>query len=327
MINKKKYFIITFGVLVSIIFVGAFIRPHKTLNNSTIVTESNQLSSNTSSVNIETSSTKEESKDVKNAEIINYTVKAGDTVKTIADLYGVNTTTIAVSNGISENTALKEGQALRFPSVNGVLYKVNNNETLWDIALVYNKNVNELIKVNSLENPNKLKLNQELFIPDANKLLKVKDNSDNRLLAKTETPQKTLSRGGSISSAIKASSTKVAWPLRGSITSPFGIRSRDNHTGIDISASIGTPIKAASNGKVVYAGWQDGYGNLLIIQASSGLQTYYAHTSKILVNLGRTVSEGQVVAEVGMSGRTTGPHLHFEVRKNGSPVNPLNYLR
>lgn len=251
MISKRKYFIITWGVLVSIISIAPFVRPHQVLNNSTVVVESNKVE--------------------------------------------------------GENTNIQ-------------------SETPSDIAVVYSKDADEFIVVNSLQDSNKLRSNQELSISDAKEPLTVKDNNDNKPVVKAEGTQKPLSRGGSISNVIKASSTKMEWPLRGSITSPFGVRARDNHPGIDIAASIGTPIKAASDGKVVFAGWQDGYGNLLIIQASSGLQTYYAHTSKILVNEGQTVSTGQVVAKVGMTGRTTGPHLHFEVRKNGNPVNPLSYL-
>lgn len=323
MIKKRIYFILTWGVLVSIISVGPFVRPKQVLTNNTIVTESNLLVSENVKIMSETNSVKKELDNADKPEVINYIVKAGDTVGSISRLYGVNTKTIAISNGISENANLTQGQSLKFPSVDGIIYKVNNSETLWDIAVAYKKDVDDLITVNSLKDPNKLKLNQEIIIPDADKLLVVNDNN---LIAKTETNQNQLSRGGSISSVIKASSTKVAWPLRGSITSPFGKRSRDNHPGIDIAAPTGTNIKAASNGKVIFAGWQDGYGKLLIIQASSGLQTYYAHTSEILVKVGQTVSSGQVVAKVGMTGETTGPHLHFEVRKNGNPVNPMNYL-
>lgn len=323
MIKKRIYFIITWGALVSIISVGPFVRPHQVLNNSTIVAESNKAVGENYRIKSETNSVEKESDSAEQPEVINYIVKAGDTVGSISGLYGVSTKTVALSNGISENADLSQGQTLKFPSVDGILYKVNNSETLWDIAVAYKKDVDELIAVNLLQDPNKLKLNQEIIIPDADKLLVVKDNN---LIAKAETKQKTLSRGGSISSVIKAFSTKVAWPLRGSITSPFGKRSRDNHPGIDIAAPTGTTIQAASDGRVIFAGWQDGYGKLLIIQGSSELQTYYAHTSEILVKVGQTVSSGQVVAKVGMTGETTGPHLHFEVRKKGNPVDPMNYL-
>jgi murein DD-endopeptidase MepM/ murein hydrolase activator NlpD len=98
------------------------------------------------------------------------------------------------------------------------------------------------------------------------------------------------------------------------------------HTGIDISAHSGTPIKAAAGGEVVFAGWWGGYGNVVIIDHGGGISTLYAHCSAIYVRKGQSVSQGEVIAAVGSTGLSTGPHLHFEVRKNGKPVDPLGYL-
>lgn len=116
-------------------------------------------------------------------------------------------------------------------------------------------------------------------------------------------------------------------PTHGTITSRFGIRSRDNHKGIDVAAPKGTPIKAASSGTVVHSGnLNDGYGNYIILSHGNGIKTYYAHCSSLLVKKGEKVSQGQVIAKVGSTGISTGNHLHFEIRINGVAQNPQNYL-
>jgi murein DD-endopeptidase MepM/ murein hydrolase activator NlpD len=116
------------------------------------------------------------------------------------------------------------------------------------------------------------------------------------------------------------------WPVSGPVVSPFGMRWGRMHEGIDIAAAEGTPIHAAASGRVVFAGWMDGYGNLVAIDHGGGLSTAYAHQSSIAAGLGQTVSQGQTIGYVGCTGHCFGPHLHFEVRVNGTPVDPLGYL-
>jgi murein DD-endopeptidase MepM/ murein hydrolase activator NlpD len=116
------------------------------------------------------------------------------------------------------------------------------------------------------------------------------------------------------------------WPVNGPVTSPFGWRWGRMHEGIDIGAGYGTPIRAAASGRVVYAGWMSGYGNLVAIDHGGGVSTAYGHQSSIAVGVGQVVSQGQTVGYVGCTGHCFGPHLHFEVRINGSPVDPLGYL-
>lgn len=110
------------------------------------------------------------------------------------------------------------------------------------------------------------------------------------------------------------------------ITSRFGSRGGGYHTGLDIATSTGTPIHAVADGKVIQAGWQGSYGNLVIIDHGNGVQTYYAHCSSIYVSVGDTVETGDTIAAVGSTGNSTGPHLHLEVRVNGEIKNPQNYL-
>ena len=116
-------------------------------------------------------------------------------------------------------------------------------------------------------------------------------------------------------------------PVQGMLTSGFGVRRRDNHKGLDIANSMGTPIRAAASGTVTYAQYNSGgYGNLVIISHGNGVQTYYGHCSKLYVKAGQTVSQGEVISAMGSTGISTGSHLHWEVRINGVAQNPRNYL-
>jgi murein DD-endopeptidase MepM/ murein hydrolase activator NlpD len=118
----------------------------------------------------------------------------------------------------------------------------------------------------------------------------------------------------------------LIWPVRGRITSGFGMRWGRMHTGIDIAAGSGTAIHAARGGTVIASGWQGGYGNVVIVSHGGGMSTLYAHQSRRAASDGQRVSQGDVIGYVGSTGHSTGPHLHFEVRIGGSPVNPRRYL-
>ncbi len=126
--------------------------------------------------------------------------------------------------------------------------------------------------------------------------------------------------------AVTPSSAGLIWPVNGPITSPFGMRWGRLHPGIDIGVPTGTPIHAAAAGKVIYCGWETGYGNLVVLDNGNNLATAYAHQSAIAVTCGETVTQGQVIGYSGCTGECTGPHVHFEVRINGNPVDPLGYL-
>ena len=130
----------------------------------------------------------------------------------------------------------------------------------------------------------------------------------------------------SSSSTEAPSGSGFIWPVSAPITSPFGMRWGTLHPGIDLGASYGTPIHAAGSGTVVWCGWMSGYGNLVMIDHHNGLATAYGHQSRIAVGCNQEVAQGQVIGYVGSTGFSTGPHLHFEVRLNGTPVDPLGYL-
>jgi murein DD-endopeptidase MepM/ murein hydrolase activator NlpD len=122
------------------------------------------------------------------------------------------------------------------------------------------------------------------------------------------------------------SASGLIWPCDGVVVSGFGLRWGQMHEGIDIGCAFGTPNRAAAAGTVIHAGWLGGYGNLVVVDHGNGLSTAYAHASSIVVGVGQTVAQGQTVSLVGSTGNSSGPHLHFEVRVNGTAVDPLSYL-
>jgi murein DD-endopeptidase MepM/ murein hydrolase activator NlpD len=122
------------------------------------------------------------------------------------------------------------------------------------------------------------------------------------------------------------SAAGLVWPCDGVVVSGFGMRWGRMHEGIDIGCAYGTPNRAAAAGTVIYSGWLGGYGNLVVVDHGNGLSTAYAHASTLLVGVGQTVAQGETVSLVGSTGNSSGPHLHFEVRVNGSAVDPLFYL-
>ena len=125
----------------------------------------------------------------------------------------------------------------------------------------------------------------------------------------------------------KISRIPYGWPTTGIVSSPFGPRKRDFHKGIDIANNTGTNVWATSGGYVDYEGTMRGYGNIVIINHGNGYKTWYAHLSAIYVRAGQRVEEGQTIARMGSSGEATGPHLHYEVRYLGHPLNPNRFLK
>jgi murein DD-endopeptidase MepM/ murein hydrolase activator NlpD len=149
---------------------------------------------------------------------------------------------------------------------------------------------------------------------------------DARIRARLAAAQAASASVPSASADTTPSAHGLIWPVNGPVTSPFGYRWGRLHAGIDIGVGYGTPIHAAASGTVVLAGWTGGYGNYTCIDHGGGLATCYAHQSSYAVSAGAHVSQGQVIGYVGSTGHSFGAHLHFEVRINGTPVDPLGYL-
>ena len=158
--------------------------------------------------------------------------------------------------------------------------------------------------------------------------MNVDTSIDKQALTKNKKKRnKKLNKKETLNKNIKAITGFLIWPVKGQLTSRFGNRSGQHHDGIDIGARKGTQVVAAAGGKIMFSGWGPaGYGLMLIIKHKSNLTTVYAHNAYIHVHKNQMVKQGQRIASVGSTGRSTGPHLHFEVRNDSNPMNPLNYL-
>lgn len=207
------------------------------------------------------------------------------------------------------------------PDLVGVVHVVKRGETVYRIARSYGIPVRELMEVNDLRDPRQLEVGMELFVPGATRTVEVPPAAPGAPPEPEVVPPEPSidGRGGATAGSLR-------WPVQGVLYSRYGVRQGQRHDGIDIAAPEGTTIGAAASGSVIYTGEQSGYGSIVILKHPGGLLTLYAHASSILVHQGDRVVAGQPIARVGRSGRTTGPHLHFEVRDGTRPRNPLFYL-
>lgn len=258
---------------------------------------------------------------------VTYTVSKGDSLLKIAHRFNTTVAQLQNDNGLN-GTFLKVGQEIRInpdkklfrvvkaenarpeaAPVKVVEHKIENGESLSLVARKYKTTVGAIVAENNMSNT-VVMAGQTIKVP-ANQVRDFK-----------------VTQG-------RSEVTRASWkmPVRGRLSDKYGwrnhpvYRKRLFHAGIDIAAPKGAPIAAAANGKVIYAGRRSGYGNLVIVSHASGMSTRYAHCSSILVKKGQTVRAGQLLARVGATGVATGNHLHFEVRKNGKPQNPLTFLK
>lgn len=245
-----------------------------------------------------------------------YVVKDGDSLWTIANKFDLDLDTIIGSNRISNINHLKLGTVLRIPNQDGIFIKVAKNDTVAKLADKHGSYKQAVYVANMMSDETQLKIGSEIFLPGA------------KVAAVIASAGRTSAR-----TTVTTSSRKFRWPVMGKISSVFGWRRspfgrrRVFHSGLDIRAPRGRGIVAAGDGRVVHSGWMGGYGRTIVISHPGGMSTLYGHCSSLLVRNGATVRSGQQIARVGSTGRSTGNHLHFEVRKNGTPQNPLRYLR
>jgi len=197
-----------------------------------------------------------------------------------------------------------------------VYHRVRAGENLYRISKAYGVPAKQLAAVNHLADPSRLEVGQRLRIPGARRELPVD----------VITPRSANAGPPGRVPLGKANGT-FAWPVvGGTVTSSFGQRGRSHHDGIDISAPVGAPVHAAQDGEVIYSDQLRGYGNVIIVRHSQGLATVYAHNQRNGVREGQAVHRGDVIANVGDSGRTSGANLHFEVRQDNIARDPLYFL-
>lgn len=195
----------------------------------------------------------------------------------------------------------------------GILHVVKPGENLFRIGQAYGVSSGELARVNGIRDTRKLRIGQKLFIPAATRSMPVEAVSPSAIPDRSA-PQR------------PPAEEAFLWPVNGTVNSRFGPRGSSFHDGLDIAAPEGTPIRAVEHGEVIYSDRLRGYGNTVIIRHAGGIVSVYAHNQGNLVRDGQQVARGEIIARVGSTGRVTGPHLHFEIRKNNLAQDPLLYL-
>jgi len=204
----------------------------------------------------------------------------------------------------------------------GVYHVVERHQTLYRICKTYGVDIKEVASLNGITDHSKIQAGQRVFIPGAKKVLKVEIVLDDVVAEPGEKEQ------GKERPKTAHKKIDFIWPVEGKFGDGFEGSERERHQGIDITSPLGTPIKASNGGAVIYSGNTiKGYGNLIIVRHSEEFVSVYAHNQVNLVEEGASVEKGQIIGKVGQTGRATGPHLHFEIRRNNKPVDPLLYLK
>jgi len=259
--------------------------------------------------------------------LVNYVVLSGDVIGGIATKFGVSVNTILWANNLTARSYIRPGDVLKIPPGTGVMYVVKRGDTLSKIANLHDVETTEIASVNNInKNGSNLAVGASLFIPGGVKVQTGTSVVPRALVRETGITKGLEKIAAPLPSIAAPAGSGYIWPTSDHrINQYFGLR----HTGVDIAGKIGNPNYAVKAGKVIKSqcGWNGGYGCYVILDHGGGVNTLYAHNSKLLVSVGETVEQGQVIALLGSTGRSTGPHIHFEVRIGGAKANPLKYVR
>ncbi|MFH1288682.1 MAG: M23 family metallopeptidase [bacterium] len=236
-------------------------------------------------------------------------IRKGETLYSISRRYNVSVKELIQHNRIKNIKEIEPGRKIYLPSSKKRYHIVKKGETLYSISRKHKVSVKRLIAYNRIKSSKAIDPGQRIYLP-----------SDKKISSYSYKRRKTYPKS-------KISTIKFIWPLKGKLTSKFGLRFGVPHKGIDIAASFGTKIVAAYDGEVALVESRPrGLGNVIILRHAKDYMTVYGHNSKILVKVKQKVKKGQSISLVGSSGWSTGPHLHFEIRYKGEAFDPLNYL-
>ncbi len=272
-----------------------------------------------------------------------YTIKKNESLWTIAKKFNINHSMLINLNSFPDPDMVKAGTVIDVPSKQGVVYKISKGDTLSEIAKKYRVEIKKIAAHNNIKKGHIIAGN-EIFIPGAVELNQKTATDKTRVvkkenMAESKKPDKKTSEIDPhyiAAKEVKENNNKkivLSWPLKGPITSGFGYRThpfsgeKKFHSGLDIGAEEGTTVSAAGNGKVIFEGWKDVYGKMIVIAHDNNYITVYAHNSENLVKLNDVVKRGEPIARSGKTGAVTGAHLHFEIRKGIVPLNPLRVLK
>lgn len=245
-----------------------------------------------------------------NTQISTYVVREGDTVSSVSKMFNVSVNTLLWANDLTSKSVLRTGQSLVILPVTGISHTVKKGDTLQAIAKRYKADIDDILNYNDITLGSALSVGQAIIIPDAELSSPVPARTPTK---RTVGTQPVLDGWN--------------WPtIPGYFSCPATGRLSQGlhgHNGIDIAAPVGTPLRASAAGTVIISrsngAWNGGYGNFVAIAHGNGTQTLYAHMSRSLVTVGETVSQGETIGYIGMTGLTTGPHVHFEIRGAQNP--------
>lgn len=251
------------------------------------------------------------------SEIIDYKVESGDTISSIAEKFGLSADTIKWANDLTSDS-IKPEDSLKILPVSGVSHIVKSGDTLESVAKKYSAEQQAIMDFpfNDVPDDFSLKVGQLLIVPEG---------SPPQVAAPARPKPQYLAQGPASAAFQAPFGAQFIWPTGGSITQYFAWY----HPGVDIANRAAPGVSTSDGGKIVVAGWPDssGYGNRIVIDHGNGYTSLYAHLSNIYVSIGDTVSRGQLIGQMGSTGRSTGTHLHFEIHYKGVAINPLAILR